>query len=210
MKDKKLIAFDLYDTCLEFTIPSEQLSYKQLFYDLGLQRHRKDIKNILLISQKNIEDIVTDFCPEAKTHTAMERYQENYQNEIESIQLFPETKDILSALKDRWYKIAVVSNISIPYTKALYRLLPHTFNYEILSCNVGVSKPDKKIFDCLKNISWYHPDEMVMVGDSIPSDIKWAMNAGIDPIHIDRTSRWIQHHDWYISISSLDQLLEIL
>jgi phosphoglycolate phosphatase-like HAD superfamily hydrolase len=101
MKDKKLIAFDLYDTCLEFTIPSEQLSYKQLFYDLGLQRHRKDIKNILLISQKNIEDIVTDFCPEAKTHTAMERYQENYQNEIESIQLFPETKDILSALKDR-------------------------------------------------------------------------------------------------------------
>lgn len=210
MKEKKLIAFDLYDTCLEFTVPGDQLSYKQLFYNLGIQKYKKDIKEILLTSQRSIEDIVTDFCPEAKIQTAMKRYKENYNNEMASIQLFPETIDVLSSLKERWYKIAVVSNLSLPYTEAVYRFLPHTFDYEVLSCNVGVSKPDKRIFDCLKNISWHHTDEIVMVGDNMLSDIQGAKNADIDPIRIDRSSIWIHYKQDHISISTLQQLLDIL
>lgn len=33
---KKLIAFDLYDTCFEFKTLNDQLFYKQLFHDTGI------------------------------------------------------------------------------------------------------------------------------------------------------------------------------
>lgn|GEM_PF-1658892 len=153
MKEKKLIAFDLYDTCFEFKTPKDQLSYKQLFHDAGIANQRKALKEILLTSQRSVEDILADTCPDAKMHIHLEKYYENLRNEIAAIELFPETKDVLSSLKEKGYKIAAISNISVPYTEALYKLLPHTFNYEILSCDVGVSKPDKKIFDILTNMS---------------------------------------------------------
>ena len=90
-------------------------------------------------------------------------------------------------------------------------LIPHdTFDYKILSYDVGMQKPDKQIFDHLKHISWYGSDEIVMVGDSFSSDVKWAKNADIDAIHVDRSSEWILYHKEHISISTLKQLLELL
>lgn len=208
MNTKKLIAFDLFDTC--FALQQDNLSYKQLFTDLGVLDRKKELKNILLTSRRSIEDILSDFIPDAKIHYFLDKYNDNLYNEIQSAQLFPETVEVLSILKEKWYKIAAVSNIGQPYTQVLEKLLPHTFHYEILSCNVGVSKPDKKIFDYLKNISWYTSDEMVMVGDHMISDIQWAKNAGIDPVRIDRSSQWILYHENYISISTLEQLFQIL
>ncbi len=49
-----------------------------------------------------------------------------------------------------------------------------------------------------------------MVGDSFSSDVKWAKNACIDAIHVDRSSEWIRYHKEHISISALKQLLELL
>ncbi|MCX6824226.1 MAG: HAD family hydrolase [candidate division SR1 bacterium] len=210
MKEKKLIAFDLYDTCFEFTLPGANLSYKKLFTDLGVLNKRHELKKILITSCRNIEDILSDICPDTKFQKHLENYYDNIKSEIDSVQLFPETVSVLSELKNRGHKIAAISNISQPYIKSLNILLPNTFNYEVLSCNVGVSKPDKRIFDCLKNISGYQADEMIMVGDNLYSDIQGAKNANIDPIHIDRFSQGIKKYKEYTSISNLEQLLDIL
>lgn len=61
---KKLIAFDLYDTCFEFKTPNDQLSYKQLFHDTGIANQRKILKEILLTSHRSIKDILADACIE--------------------------------------------------------------------------------------------------------------------------------------------------
>ena len=208
MKEKKLIAFDLFDTCLELQQPN--ISYKQLFSDLWIYDRKPELKEILLTSHRSMEDILADFVPDAKIHYFVDIYNKNLHNEIHSAQLFPETEFVLSALKNRWYMIAAISNIGKPYTQVLYNLLPDVFNYEVLSCDIGAKKPDKKIFDVLKRVSWYSSDEMLMVWDHMISDVQWAKNAGIDPIHIDRLSSWIIYHKDYISISALNQLLEIL
>ncbi|EKD24827.1 MAG: HAD superfamily hydrolase [uncultured bacterium (gcode 4)] len=208
MKEKKLIAFDLYDTC--FSIQGEHLCYAQLFSDLWISDRRRELKKVLLTSNTPIENIIPDILPKNKIDEYLYIYRNALRNEINSVWLFPETSSVLFALKERWYKIAAISNIAQPYIESLNTLLPHTFDYEVLSCNVGLIKPDKKIFDCLKNISWYHADQIVMVGNSLSSDVQGAKNADIDPVHVNRASSWIIQHKGYISISSLEQLLDIL
>ncbi len=210
MKPKKVIAFDLYDTCFEFTLPQANIAYTQLFSSLGLTKQNHRLRKILLTSSKDIEDILLEKFPDLDIHTHLDAYHHDLRDEILSVQLFPETLSVLSALKYRGYRLAAVSNLAQPYVQPLHSLLPHIFDYEILSCNVGFTKPDIKIFDCLKSISWYGSDAILMVGDSLASDIQWAKNASIDAVRIDRSSSWIIYHKDYISLSTLDQLLVLL
>ncbi len=254
MKEKKLIAFDLYDTC--FSIENANMAYRQLFFDLWVSDKKRELRKILLTSNKSIEEILSDIFnhqknewnevllddwiipttweilntnemkwlknskavvwkfssqfPQWTIRLQLNDFYKNLRNEIDSVSLFPEVTSVLSELKNRGYKIAAISNLAQPYIEPLNILLPHVFHYEVLSCEVWLIKPDKKIFDCLKNISWYHEDQILMVGDSFSSDVQWAKGAGIAPVHLNRNSEWIKYCDAYISISTLQQLLEIL
>lgn len=209
MEGKKLIAFDLYDTCLEFTVPQETLSYKKLFSDLGVLNKRKELKYALLTSCRSVEDILSDIIPGIQVANFMDDYTATLHHEIMSVQLFPETQSTLSLLRNRWYKIAAVSNLSQPYIEPFQRLLSHTFDYELFSSDIGFIKPDPKIFECLQNISWYNADEIVMVGDSLSSDIQWAKNANITPIHIERNENNLKKKPECMQITSLAELLDI-
>jgi HAD superfamily hydrolase (TIGR01549 family) len=131
--------------------------------------------------------------------------------QLSSLSVYEDFLPTVNILKQLWYETAVVSNLTKPYSYPLKHLIPqNTFDYKVLSYVVGMQKPNRQIFDYLKNISWYRSDEIIMVGDSFSSDVQWAKNADIDSVHIDRTSEWIVYHDEYISISTLKQLLEIL
>lgn len=101
MKEKKLIAFDLYDTCFAFTLPQAKFPYKQLFSDLGILNSKHELKEILLTSHRSIEDIVYNILPHTDIDIHLKTYYNNLHNQIESVQLFPETVSVLSALKER-------------------------------------------------------------------------------------------------------------
>lgn len=208
MENKKLIAFDLFDTCLY--IPRAIGSPRAKLYKiLWITENRKEIGDKLLTSEKTIEEIIWEIVPKEKRKGNMQTYHNEFSAYINSAKLFPETKETLWEIKKRWYKIAAVSNISSLYSPVLYNLLPNMFDYEVLSYKVGYKKPSAEIFEYLKNISWYTSEEIVMVGDGIPSDIEWAKNANIDAIHIERkqpTKKSLEH----IQISSLAELLTIL
>ncbi len=209
MKDKKLIAFDLYDTCFSFDTSKESTSDAEFFSGLGISHIQHELRKILMTSHRSIEDVLSNLLPKYDMHVQLEQYYRDVSKKISSVQLFPETESTLMALHQRWYKIAAVSNLSQSYIEPLRVLLPHIFDYEVLSCDVGITKPDPRIFDCLKNISWYGSDGIVMVGDSIFSDVQWAKNAGITPIHIQRNLTSAKKPVEYIQISSLSELLDI-
>jgi hypothetical protein len=59
----KLIAFDIYDTCLGIQHPNE--AYKQLFRDLHIVDTQKQLKNTLITSSTPLEDIIAQLFPEA-------------------------------------------------------------------------------------------------------------------------------------------------
>ena len=173
--------------------------YKEL--SIIVQTTHLDIKDLLL--QKLLSDTPID--------ELLVKFQSDMNAQLSSLFIYEDFLPTINTLKQQWYETAVVSNLTKLYTYPLTHLIPHdTFDYKILSYDVGMQKPDKQIFDHLKNISWYGSDEIVMLGDSFSSDVQWAKNADIDPIHLDRSSESILYHKEYISISTLKQLLQVL
>jgi len=102
MKEKKLIAFDLYDTCFTFTVPQERLSYKQIFSDLGIPMDKRiELRNVLLTSHKTMEDVLSTLIPSAQIDRFIDTYYANLRKEVQSVQLFPETQPTLSVLREK-------------------------------------------------------------------------------------------------------------
>lgn len=200
----------MYNT--RVTAPQWPNPYKGVFSQLwvGLQLYN-DLSYIVQTTDADIVEILQKNTSTKISDEIVTKFQSDMNIQLSSLSLFDDFLPTITSLKQQWYVTAVISNLSKPYSYPLVHLIPkNTFDYKVLSYEVGMQKPDRKIFDHLKIISWYSSDEIVMVGDSLKSDIQWAKNAAIDPIRIDRSSERILYHQWYISISTLKQLLDIL
>ncbi len=210
MNNKKLIAFDMYDTWVHMTkYPNP---YKNFFSQLWLQDSViRELSFMLQTTDKNIEDILPKNIQSQKNISFLiDELVSNIYNQLSSLLLYDDFLSTIEILKQKWYKTAVVSNLSKPYNYPLIHLVPrNTFDYTILSYVVGIQKPDRKIFDYLQVVSWHTSDEIVMIGDSLKSDVQWAKNTGIEPIHIQRNQSLIKKDVDYIQISRLSELLDI-
>ena len=200
-QDKKLIAFDLYGTCIDHPFKG------------GLSWDLIKIMETNPITMQDIQEwkIEKDWKKIQITNKLIEYIRKD----IEWTLLFPETLEALKYIKDRWYQTAVVSNLSKDYAEPLYKLIPEwDFDYEVLSFDVWANKPDPKIYEYLKSLSWIDFKDIIMIWDSLKSDVIWSHNVWIAPIHLDRSEEWIKevHKKWidFIQISTLADLKEIL
>lgn len=112
-------------------------------------------------------------------------------DEVEKKGAYPEAAGVLAALAGR-YRIAMVSNADDgPLRAALARCrLDRFFDAVVSSESARAYKPHPRIFrTALKALS-LSPREVVHVGDSVPVDVKGALNAGILPIWVRRESGW--------------------
>ena len=200
-QDKKLIAFDLYGTCIDHPFKG------------GLSWDLIKIMETNPITMQDIQEwkIEKDWKKIQITNKLIEYIRKD----IEWTLLFPETLEALKYIKDRWYQTAVVSNLSKDYAEPLYKLIPEwDFDYEVLSFDVWAAKPDPEIYKYLKSLSWIDFKDIVIVWDSLKSDVVWSHNVWISPIHLNRTEEWIKevYKKWidFIQISTLADLKEIL
>ncbi len=90
-------------------------------------------------------------------------------------------KDVLRALKKKDYKIALVSNSWLGHGKYWLKKekLDKYFDAILLSCDIGVAKPDKRMFELAAKKLKVPLSDCVFVGDKHGSDIQGAHDAGI-------------------------------
>lgn len=121
--------------------------------------------------------------------------------------LYADTMETLQYLKNKGYKIAIISNSPPTSKDQLVDLkIKEYVDEEIFSFNVGSRKPEKEIFlTCLQRVG-VDPSEAVMIGDSMKNDIIGAKNVGINAILIDRNNTI----DYQPKIINLNQLQDIL
>jgi len=98
----------------------------------------------------------------------------------------PDVVPTLIALRDRGYKLGIISNgRSIKQWEKLIRLkLHHFFHTVVISENVGSEKPDTKIFRTALEQLGVEPEEAIYVGDHIETDILGANRAGLISVRI--------------------------
>jgi len=96
--------------------------------------------------------------------------------------------DLLDHLKGK-YILCVASNG--PYKQQLNRLerggMLDCFAHVFVSEQVGASKPSPKFFNhCLNELNGIAPDEILMIGDSLSSDMAGAADMGMKTCYFDR------------------------
>ena len=100
---------------------------------------------------------------------------------------FDDVMPALTALKAMGMPMAVLSN----FPTYLHDVLKHFdlarfFDFVIISAEVGMAKPDPRIFDLVAEEADVPRQRLLYVGDHVGDDIEGAQGAGLDAVLIDR------------------------
>lgn len=121
---------------------------------------------------------------------------------------FPDTIETLKKLREDGVKVGLICNtdqFSVDQVLDKFDLRNH-FDAIVLSYNVGHLKGDAELFDKAIESIGIPKEDIIMVGDSIESDIKGADNAGVKSYLIDRKDT----REFDNKIKSLDEIHDIV
>lgn len=130
--------------------------------------------------------------------------------------LFPDTIAVLQELRQRGYKIGMVTNSFLPMwmrdTELQAYGLMEYLDVRISAADVGYLKPHPQIYQKLLDLLQTEAERTVFVGDRPGNDIVGANNIGLisvlmSPPHLDRDLKGVEPD---YTISSLSELLSIV
>ncbi len=163
-KKTKLVMFD-YDGVLMDSNHLPKLFYDDLAKILGTKRFAsvEETREYLEVSVHDTLKKLGVDTPE-KTAIAMKLFR-SYDDQWKNLNLFPHVKEMLKALKEQGYTLAIVSNnISEVIEYDLKRNDVHHYFDHIIDIKFGRKPETDQIIHCLK-ITGTLPEEAVMIDD---------------------------------------------
>ena len=122
------------------------------------------------------------FATEGIVTDCAERFNSEYQLRLgDTICFCDDGYELVKGLKSRVKQYAVTNGTKVAQVKKLNKSgLVDLFDDVFISEDVGVEKPDVKFFEHVWDvIGQYQSDEVLIIGDSLTSDMKGGNNAGI-------------------------------
>jgi len=112
--------------------------------------------------------------------------------EVASAELFPETRDSLTQLRKAGFKVGLVSNLASPYAAALEACgIQNLFDVMVFSFQEGLAKGQPGnlgIYQRAHERLSVPLAECLFVGDSVVADYSGPIEAGMQAVHLDRSS----------------------
>lgn len=132
------------------------------------------------------------------------------QNSPRQTKLIPNTKYILDFLKEK-YQLHIITNgfKEVQILKLKNSGIYNYFQNIIISEDLGVLKPNKKIFSYTLDLCQSVPKECLMIGDDLISDILGAKQVGIDQVFCNYNTIKVKYQPTY-TIYDLIELENIL
>lgn len=146
--------------------------YSKGLYSFDEQRHLR-IKKIFELNGKNLTQDEVNF--------RFERYWSIYES---SYELFPDALPFLKNLKNHSVKIGLITNgDSQNQRKKLQKSkITDFFDFIIISSEIGISKPDLKVFEKAKKMCGEKTEKIFYIGDSYEHDIEPSLKSGFNTI----------------------------
>ena len=125
---------------------------------------------------------------------------------------YPETHDVLAALRGNGLQVAVCSNWSWDLDDHLEETgIARYLHARVASAWVGARKPHHVIYDHVLRELQVDASEVVFVGDTWAADILGPLSRGMRPVHLARhPGKDGPDHARVVRIRRLDQLLDLL
>lgn len=164
-------------------------------YPYHEERLLSDMAQAMRAALQETADVDIDFLPFVQRVRDSIRYRP-----------FPDVLPALRSLRERGKILAVVSNWDPALPTLLTELgLAEFFAFILPSAEVGVEKPDGRIFSLALQRLGLEPWEVVHIGDQYETDVVGARAVGITPILLDRKGK-ARYQD-VIRIGSLTELI---
>lgn len=192
-------------------VPVEDLygRYSELLEELHPQVMTGRI-SYLAARQERFQRLLAPYEPGASATEAAQLAEQHYGHYQQLRRPVTGALALLEALKPT-YKIGIVTNnrLAEQQEKLRYLGLSHLVDALITSEEVGVLKPDPRIYQVALARLGSLPAQTVMVGDNWQADVLGAQAAGIRPLWLNRTgtARPLAH---VAEITSLEPLAEVL
>lgn len=102
----------------------------------------------------------------------------------------PDASHVLGTLRARGFSLALITNgEGHQQRRKLARMgLADGFDWILVSGEVGVAKPDPRIFEALLRLSHCQPSEVLFIGDRLDKDVLPARALGLAALQIDPTA----------------------
>lgn len=199
----KAVVFDAYGTLVHITRPTRP--YTRLFRLAGSALNGIDPHD-LLRSPMDLDDVACALGLTLSPHE-MTRLYRLQQQELASIQPYPETAVVLQTLVERGMRVGVCSNLAEPYAAPVLENLPLTPHAVAWSFAEGAIKPEPDIYAAIANRLELAPADIHFVGDTYAADVEGPRAFGMQATHLQRRPRRPAAEP---GIADLTSLLEIV
>ena len=220
MKNVKAIIFDAYGTLFDVNSAAEKCKDKigdkwegfanywrttQLEYT-WLRSLMKRHKDFWQVTEDSLEKSMNAF----KIDKAMKN---ELLNLYKALNTFPEVKDVLNKLKEKNYKLAILSNGTPALLNELVKSnnLDNIFDDIFSIEEVGIYKPDAKVYDMPIKKYKIQKEEVVFLSANT-WDISGGGNYGYSSIWVNRNNSIFDNLDYKPKdeVKNLNQLLDIV
>ena len=196
----------------ELNLPSddeiiERYSVINVKYWKMLERGEIDKQSLMLA---RFVEFSREYGFEEKAQKLSDLYMSNLAHEA---QLFDGALEMVAQLSKK-YRLFIITNGVKSTQDGRFGISPITKYFEkiFISEVVGYEKPCKEFFDAVESgIDGYVREKAIVIGDSLSSDIKGAINSGIDCIWYNPIKKEAPQ-GWNITytVESFDEILNIL
>ena len=129
----------------------------------------------------------------------------------DEIEMIDGIEDLLLYLSGK-YKIFTASNgvYYMQVNRIKKSNLSKYFTDIFVSDKIGYEKPDKRFFQKIMDLTKYSNDDLIMIGDSIKSDIIGAKNSKIKSIYFNKEDKKISDKNFTYQVKNLSEIKNIL
>lgn len=192
----RILLFDVDNTLLDFDANEEE-SFKAMMEELGedwseeIYETYKKLnaglwkrieRNEITVNEgvnRRFSDLMAQYGKEVDG-SLWERTYRKYLNQ--GVQEIPQVHQVLGRLREEGYELYVITNgVTETQESRMARSgLDQYFRESFISGRIGAGKPSKEFFDYVKgHVPGFEAKEALVVGDSLSSDIKGGVDAGI-------------------------------
>ena len=172
-----------------------------------LERGEIDKKSLMLA---RFVEFATEYGFEDKAQELSDLYMINLAHQA---QLFDGALEMIVELSKK-YRLFIITNGVKSTQDGRFGISPITKYFEkiFISEVVGFEKPHKEFFNAVANgIDGFDPEKAIVIGDSLSSDIKGAINSGLDCIWYNPQKKDAPE-GWNITytVENFEEIVEIL
>ena len=191
------LLFDLDNTLLDFNV-SEHYALKQVLQTVDLTFNEQHLSIYEKINRQCWDDFEAGKLPQAAINQARfsqfltalglpnidaGQFGNYYLEQLSEKAVFMDGGEILLEAVHSQYQLGIITNglKQVQRPKLIKSSLADYFEVIVVSDEIGISKPQPAIFDhAFKEITPPAKEKILMIGDSLHSDIQGGNNYGID------------------------------